>query len=165
MRSKKITAGLLIFYLFALSWIIVFKMAFSASQLPHLRSINLIPFAESVIVNGKLDFGEIIQNLLAFIPYGVLIRVLWEGKTLLKQFLPIICTSLIFETCQYILSVGASDITDVITNSAGGLLGIGIAVLIAKTSEKHWVKIINIVSLIGAVGLGALILMLIAANL
>lgn len=165
MKSKKITVGLLIFYLAALSWIIIFKMAFSAMKLPHIRSINLIPFGESVIINGKMDFGEIIQNLLAFIPFGILICVLWEKKSLLKQFFPIICTSILFEVIQYVFAVGASDITDVLMNSAGGLLGIGTAVLVEKLSEKHWVRIINILSLTGAVLLGALIVMLILANM
>lgn len=165
MKSKKITVGLLIFYLAALSWIIIFKMAFSVMKLPHIRSINLIPFGESVIINGKMDFGEIIQNLLAFIPFGILICVLWEKKSLLKQFFPIICTSILFEVIQYVFAVGASDITDVLMNSAGGLLGIGTAVLVEKLSEKHWVRIINILSLTGAVLLGALIVMLILANM
>lgn len=165
MKSKNITTGLLVFYLAALSWIIIFKMAFSAEQLPHLRSVNLIPFGESVIINGKLHFGELIQNLLAFVPYGVLLHTLWEDKSLFKQLLPIICTSLIFEVIQYVFSVGASDITDVIMNSAGGIAGIGIAIVIAKLSKEHRVQIINIVSLTGAVLLGGLIAMLILANL
>ena len=164
MKSKKVTTGLLIFYLAVLTWIIVFKIAFSAEQLPRLRSVNLIPFGESVIVNGKLAFGEIIQNMLAFVPYGVLLHVLWNRKPLLQQFLPIFCTSLLFEVIQYGLSVGASDITDVIMNSAGGLLGLGIAAGLNKLSEKHWVRVINILSLIGAVVLGTLVGILIVVN-
>ena len=66
---------------------------------------------------------------------------------------------------QYVFSVGASDITDVIMNSAGGIVGIGIAIVIAKLSKEHRVQIINIVSLTGAVLLGGLIAMLILANL
>ncbi len=66
---------------------------------------------------------------------------------------------------QYVFAVGASDITDVLMNSAGGLLGIGTAVRVEKLSEKHWVRIINILSLTGAVLLGALIVMLILANM
>lgn len=71
MKSKKFTMGLLIFYLIVLTWIIIFKLQFSFENLPHIRNINLIPFGESVIINGKMDFGEIIQNALAFIPFGV----------------------------------------------------------------------------------------------
>ena len=67
MRSKNLTWGILIFYWAALAWIIVFKMSLSFAGLPHLRNINLIPFAESVIVNGHLDTTEIFQNLAAFV--------------------------------------------------------------------------------------------------
>lgn len=164
MKSKKVTTLLLIFYLAALTWIIVFKMAFSAEQLPRLRSVNLIPFGESVIVNGKPAFGEIIQNMLAFVPYGVLLHVLCNKKPLLQQFLPIFCTSLLFEVIQYLFSVGASDITDIIMNSAGGLLGLGIATGLERLSEKHWVQIVNVLSLIGAVVLGTLVVILIVVN-
>lgn len=62
MKSKKMTAGLLIFYLIALVWIILFKLGFSTADLPHIRNINLVPFAESLIVNGRLDVSEIIKN-------------------------------------------------------------------------------------------------------
>lgn len=52
MKSKKFTMGLLIFYLIVLTWIIIFKLQFSFENLPHIRNINLIPFGESVIING-----------------------------------------------------------------------------------------------------------------
>ena len=35
-------------------------------------------------------------------------------------------TSFLLETMQYILAVGRSDITDVLTNTAGGLLGLAV---------------------------------------
>ena len=52
MKSKKLTLGLLIFYLVALTWIIVLKMQFPFSgNLPELRNINLIPFPLVIIVS------------------------------------------------------------------------------------------------------------------
>lgn len=165
MKSKKCTLGLLVFYLAALTWIIIFKLQFSVADLPHFRNINLIPFADSVIVNGTIDFSEMIQNLLAFVPYGVLIHVLWEEKPIVKQFFPIISTSFLFETVQFIFAVGRTDITDMITNSLGGFLGIVLAIGISKLSNKHWVKIINAVSLIGAILLALFIAVLLLANL
>lgn len=54
LNSKKLTRGLLIVYLAALIWIIIFKMQLSFQGLPHLRNINLIPFAESMVTNGKI---------------------------------------------------------------------------------------------------------------
>ena len=165
MKSKKITLGLLIFYLVVLTWIIVFKMQFAFSNLPELRSINLIPFGGSLIVNGGISFSEIIKNILAFIPFGILISVLWDKKTFIKKFLPIILTSFIFETLQFVFGIGASDITDIVSNSLGGVIGIIITVVISKIFKNNWQKIINIISLIGCIILTLFIAMLILANL
>lgn len=164
MKSKKCTLGLLIFYLVALTWIILFKFQFSIADLPHLRNINLIPFGNSVIVNGTIDFSEIIQNLLVFIPYGLFIHILWEEKPILKQFLPIICTSFLFEIVQFIFAIGGTDITDIITNSLGGVLGIVIAIGSSKILNKHWIKVINVISLTGAILLTLFISLLLLAN-
>lgn len=164
MKSRKFTWGLLILYWIFLTWIIVFKMELTFGGLPHRRSLNLIPLGASVIVNGELDFSEIIQNALAFIPFGVLMYALWEEKTVLKQMLPIVGTSLLFETMQFILAIGASDITDLISNSLGGLAGIGIAAALAGIFGKNWKRLINILCLAGALGMLLLIGLLFAAN-
>ncbi|HBF3389408.1 TPA: VanZ family protein [Clostridioides difficile] len=165
MKSKKVTLGLLIFYLIALIWIIIFKLQFSFEYLPHIRNINLIPFGESVIVNGKMDLSEIIQNALAFIPLGLFIHVLWEQKSLLKQFIPIVCTSLLFEVIQFTFAIGATDITDLISNSLGGIIGVILAITISKVTRKNWIQFINIISLIGAITLTLFIAVLLLANM
>ena len=144
MKSKRFTLGLLIFYLLALTWIIIFKLQFSFENLPHIKSINLIPFGQSVVVN---------------------MHVLWEETSLPKQFIPIICTSLIFEIVQFIFAIGASDITDIISNSSGGIAGIAIAVFISKVSRTGWIKFINIISFIGAIILTLFIAILLLANM
>ena len=159
MRSKNLTRGILIFYWAALAWIIVFKMSFSFAGLPHLRNINLIPFAESVIVNGHLDTTEIFQNLAAFVPFGVL------RKPLVGQILPILMSSLLFETVQYLFAIGASDVTDLLMNTLGGILGIGIAALMEKLFPDRWKLLINAVCILCGGLLAALIVVLIAANL
>lgn len=165
MKSKKFTLGLTIFYILALTWVIIFKLQFSFAELPHLRSVNLIPFGQPVILNEKTDVSKIIQNAAAFIPYGLFIRILWEKKSLLKQFVPIIFTSIMFEAIQFIFAIGASDITDVISNSSGGITGIFIAASIAKASGNNWIKYINIVSFTGAVIMALLIAALLLLNM
>ena len=79
-NEKKITVTLLIVYLLILSWIILFKLQFSFSALDHIRQINLIPFGSSVISNGKIDFDEIINNAIVFIPVGVYFSLLFTVK-------------------------------------------------------------------------------------
>lgn len=164
MKTKKCTLILMIFYLIALTWIILFKLQFSIVKLPHFRYINLIPFGDSTITNGTIDFSEIIQNLLAFVPYGLFVHILWEKKALMKQVLPIIATSFLFEAAQFIFTIGGSDITDIIANTSGGVLGICIAFFISRMSKKHWVGLINIVSLTGAILLTSVIVILLLAN-
>lgn len=158
------TAGLLIFYLIALVWIIFFKLGFSTADLPHIRNINLVPFAESVIVNGKLDVSEIIKNGVAFIPYGVFVHILWEQKSFVTQCVPIFATSLLLEVLQFVFAIGASDITDIIMNSLGGIAGILIAVCLQKIAKINWISIINIISFIGAVLMTVLIAILLVVN-
>lgn len=88
MKSKKVTLGLLAFYLLALAWIILLKFQFSFAALDRIRNINLIPFCESVIANGRIDFHEIILNVVAFVPFGVFAYALWqENRSFHKSFL------------------------------------------------------------------------------
>ena len=72
--TKKWTNALWILnviYLIVLTWLILLKGSVSLPAFGQFRSINLIPFGASLIVNGKLDLGEIWMNILAFIPLGL----------------------------------------------------------------------------------------------
>lgn len=165
MKSKKISLVLMIFYLLALIWVIIFKMEFSIKDFPQIRNINLIPFSQPAIVNGKADISEIILNVLAFIPYGLFIHTLMDEKSILKKILLIFATSFVFELIQYIFSIGASDITDIISNTLGGIIGLVISILMAKLLKDNWVKSINIISIVCAALLTALFVILFLANI
>ena len=41
-------------------------------------------------------------------------------------------TSFLLETTQYVLAIGRSDITDVLTNTVGGLLGLIVYLMVAR---------------------------------
>lgn len=165
MNSKKVTKVLFSIYLIALIWIILFKMQFSFEYLPYIRNINLIPFAESVIVNGKIDFSEIINNVIIFVPFGILTCMLMENKKFIKRIFPAFITSLFLEIMQYILHIGATDITDLIANTLGGIIGILIFELFYKIFKEKTYKIINIISLIVAILIMLLIFVIIVSNI
>lgn len=165
MESKKITTCLLIVYLLALAWIILFKMEFSFENLPHIRNINLIPFGDSAITNGTIDLDEIIWNLLAFIPFGIFTGMLSDGKSLVMAVVPVFLTSLAFEVIQFIFSIGASDITDILMNTAGGVAGTGCFVLLSKVLKSRANKIVNIICLAGAVLMFSFIGIILFANI
>lgn len=41
-----------------------------------MRNINLIPFKEAMILNGKLELSEIIYNILVFVPWVYMFKSL-----------------------------------------------------------------------------------------
>lgn len=130
--SNVILKILYIIYLLAMTWIILFKMSFSLENLPSNRAINLIPFQGSVIINGRIDLNEIINNVIIFIPLGIYVSCLFRKISIIKKIGMIFGLSVIYETLQYIFALGATDITDVITNTFGGLIGLGIYFIICK---------------------------------
>ncbi len=153
MKSKKLTQILFIVYLIVLSWIILFKMELDISLLckMNLRSVNLIPFAGSLLVNGKVDVSEIILNIVAFIPFGVYIAMLYRKQNILIKALPIAGVSLLYEIIQYVLKIGASDITDLLGNTLGGILGILFFALAYKILENKIYKVFNTIALTGTI--------------
>lgn len=164
--KKNFLAVMCVAYFFILTWIIVFKMSFSLEELGHVRSLNLIPLKGSMIVNGKLNFEEIVQNAIAFLPLGVFIRALAEKKHLLQEIAAVALISIAYETIQYILAIGRTDITDVLSNTIGGIAGIVICALIEKIcgSEDRFVLVISICTGIGIFTVAGLIVLLFAVN-
>ncbi len=123
---KIVCKGLLALYLVLLTWLVLFKLKFNISTVlhSHHRSLNLGPFAAPSILNGKINYSEIIDNCLFFIPFGLLLNVNFKKVGFLPKLAFILVFSLSAEIIQYIFAIGASDITDVITNTLGGFLGL-----------------------------------------
>lgn len=164
--AKKVTLGLLVVYLAVLTWVILFKMELDLELLRamNLRSINLIPFAGSVIVNGKADVSEILLNIAVFIPFGVYFSMLDEKISFLMKVLPIFAVSLMYEVVQYCFAIGASDITDLLGNTLGGIAGIGLFAVCSKILGKKTVRILNILASAGTAVVAAFLALLIIAN-
>lgn len=111
-------------YLALLVWIILWKLAVpwvgEAAFLPH--PVKLVPFFPS----GDADASnplEVVANLLFFIPFGLYLGMLtrlprWAAAALFAG------ASLVLEVTQHLLSIGSFDSTDVIMNTAGGMLGL-----------------------------------------
>lgn len=116
-----------VLYIFLLTWIIVFKFRIDIRNLRYLRTINLISFKENAL-------KEILINIFLFIPYGMYLRELTKKKSLTVGI--IILTSFIFEVLQYILHIGISDITDVMMNTLGGMVGILLISILEKKREN-----------------------------
>jgi glycopeptide antibiotics resistance protein len=144
---RKIFArGLLASYIMVLIWLVLFKLSLHISAVFHYhhRSLNLVPFAAPSRINGKINYMEMVYNCLFFIPFGLLLSVNFKRVGFFTKLACIMVFSICAELTQYIFAIGATDITDVITNTAGGLLGLIIYILSKKliASEKlDWVII------------------------
>jgi glycopeptide antibiotics resistance protein len=125
---KILSRGLLALYLVMLIWLVLFKLKFNISPVLHYhhRSLNLIPFAAPSIVNGAVNYGEMILNCMFFIPFGLLLNVNFKKTGFLPKLIFILAFSLTAEFIQYIFAIGATDITDIILNTFGGFLGLSL---------------------------------------
>jgi glycopeptide antibiotics resistance protein len=123
---KILSRGLLLTYVLLLIWLVLFKMGIHPlSRFSHQhRSLNLVPFAAPSRVNGHINYMEMVYNVVFFIPLGLLLDVNFKKTGFLPKLLFVMCFSVAAETLQYIFAIGASDITDVITNTLGGFLGL-----------------------------------------
>ncbi|KOR24702.1 VanZ family protein [Clostridium sp. L74] len=122
---KKLGKILLLVYGLLLIWILLFKFSISPSAVisrafdgASYRHINLIPLMES---GGR---KEVLLNFIIFIPLGVVAQLVGKKNSIIKNMIYILIFSLFIEVSQYILAVGATDITDLLTNTLGGILGI-----------------------------------------
>lgn len=154
MSSTRLTKIIFITYLIFLMWVILFKMDLVETlyrlQYRSSRSINLIPFAGTAVYDGRLDYLEIVLNICIFLPYGIYLPALHTGKSRLRDFLQIILSSFLFELLQFLLSIGVADVTDLLANSLGGLLGILLFTHLEKMDKNKVITRINRWSLLGS---------------
>ena len=156
-RQSNLTRILFAVYFIILVWILLFKMSFSIDELYKNRSINIIPFMGSVIVNGRIYISEIINNIVVFIPVGIYVCMLKKDWPILKKISVGFFISLGIEVLQFVLSIGATDITDLIGNTFGGIVGILVFYLFSKVFKNKTNNIINILALIATILLIVLI--------
>lgn len=109
-------------YILFLGWLVLFK--FSSDPLSvlmnyHTRSLNLVPFSRA---SGSVR--EMIYNFVVFVPLGLLAALNYRQVSLGRKLAWIAIGSIAAETLQYVCAIGRTDITDVITNVAGGLCGL-----------------------------------------
>lgn len=82
--------------------------------------------------DGKQESIQYIQNVLFFIPFGFL----FPWKKWKPVFMTALMTSAIIEATQYIFNLGWCELDDVISNTAGALIGFGCYVIVQKLIYK-----------------------------
>lgn len=153
-QVSKLTKLLFIIYCVLLAWIVLFKLTISISDIYGGRSINLIPFYYENEVS--FHFKEIIYNVIIFIPLGIFLKMYEkENKNIILIGLIV---SISFEISQFIFKIGASDITDIITNTFGATMGVLIYNLLNKFI-KNKLKLNKVINILGLIFLSIFLLL------
>lgn len=94
---------------------------------------NLVPFKsimdywKALRINPDMwnsFFINIIGNIIAFVPFGLMLPILFSSMRKVQNFLFVILVSLfLVEGMQIVLRVGAFDVDDIIMNFAGAIVG------------------------------------------
>lgn len=136
-KRKFLVSVLFLIYLALLVWIILFKLQFNINDLDTVRNINIIPFYYDKEIGVAFHIREVLENLLIFVPMGIYLQMLLFKRRSYLKLLIIAGISLLLEIAQYILAIGSSDITDLITNTVGGLLGITLYSIVARLLKNR----------------------------
>ena len=150
-KDRMFTIVLLCIYGLILVWIVLLKASSPAElkYLPCARSLNLVPFHYDTEVNSHLS--ETLLNVAVFVPLGLYLGMLgvrW-WKTILVGF----AASVLFEAAQYAFSIGAADVTDLLTNTAGTAAGVGLYLLLRRVF-KHTDRLHRVLNILFCVGTG-----------
>ncbi len=160
-KQKRISRVVFFVYFILLTWLVLFKFATSISELPRIRGINFIPFHYAQETSTHLK--EVLYNIIIFVPLGVYVQIFKDKWNMMKKIMVILLSSILFETIQYAFAIGASDITDLIGNTMGGIIGIYLCMLLRKIAPKKCVSVINVLGImVEMVGVGLLLLLLLA---
>ena len=122
---RYVSKFLLGIYLFFLLWLILFKLSFNLPQFLtySYSNVNLVPFSTFSFENTTV-LRETTYNLIVFFPFGVLLNVNFKRLSFSKKLGIIFLVSFLAELIQFLFGIGVADITDVITNTTGGLIGL-----------------------------------------
>lgn len=161
-KEKIITHIVFGVYILLLIWLVLFKFATSVEEIPCLRGINLVPFHYEQ--ETAVHVREVLYNVLVFVPAGFYFSAMFAKKHIFLGTAATAGLSLLFEITQWVFSIGASDITDLITNTVGGFCGMLLFWIMGKITFKYRMKIINALGIVIEIFGGALLMILLISN-
>ena len=128
-RGHHWLVAMFVVYLLLLAWIVLWKL-----EVPFVgdgtgRQVKLVPFVATAHAGPSAPF-EVLANVLLFVPFGVYLGLLAPLARWWRLAGLIAGVSVVLELVQYVLAVGRSDLSDVVTNTAGGVLGLALVGLV-----------------------------------
>lgn len=149
-KEKIILYTIFVFYC-AILWLVLIDRGFIAylitqdsffnpRELPRLY--NLVPF--QLFRQQYVKFGltgiidaNVLGNIIMFIPIGIFTCIFTKNKNPYRYIYVVPLISIVIEIFQFVLATGSLDVDDVILNSIGGFIGIGIFAIIYKLLHKE----------------------------
>lgn len=138
-KDKLLAKTLMYVYL---GFVLFFTLMPIITSLPFIfshpyKAMNLTPFID--VSYGRGDFvRQIVLNVIMMIPFGFLLPLIKKGKTNFIEV--VVCTFLLsfaIEIIQPLMSdIRMSDITDIITNVTGGMIGYVLYVIFRPLTNK-----------------------------
>lgn len=166
---KRMLTVLFLCYAAVLVWAILCKLQPPSEILAEQMDkpvLNLYPFrldrSSPDLIRNQLR--EIRANILLFVPMGLYLSLLWGPGRGRRTLLTALAVSYSLEAAQYILRIGNADVTDLITNTAGALLGLGLYALFTKLLGKRTEGILTGVALVCTVAILTLMAVMILMN-
>ena len=137
--KKKIFLLILFFiYLLLLIYLLFFSDAYGRTEPQQEYRYNFIPFQEIRrflfrVSNPFLKIMNILGNIAGFVPFGFLLPILYPGlQKWWSVLLNTLALSVSVEVVQLITMVGTFDVDDLILNTAGGMIGYAVFLLVRK---------------------------------
>lgn len=128
---RTLLVALFLVYLALLTWVVMWKL-----ELPWIgggvRNVKLTPFVAGSNGDGASQPIEAWANLLLFVPFGVYLRLVAPGSSRWLVPASALVTSAALESAQFVLAVGRTDVTDVIANTAGAVVGMVVVALVQR---------------------------------
>jgi len=152
--SKSYFYFTLALYILLLVWIVIFKanVSYFPIRIAKTRAMSIT----ERFMNGSYPFKNIIDcppegsipgrirehflNILVFLPLGILLPFAVKKRTSFFVPLIFILTTLAVEGFQLFTGIGGFDVTDLITNSLGGYIGMWLYDIVFSKMSGHVVN-------------------------
>ncbi|MET0859418.1 MAG: VanZ family protein [Microbacterium sp.] len=148
-----LVTGMFVVYLALLVWLVLFKLHAPYIGGAEDRTLKLVPFVAADGLGSNAP-REVLANLVLFVPFGILMGLVAPSWSWWKTLGSVALFSAALETAQWVFAIGAADLTDVIVNTAGGVLGmllLGLSRLAFGPRARGAWAVILAIGLVGAV--------------
>ncbi|MGH1550397.1 VanZ family protein [Leifsonia poae] len=127
-RHRVVLFALFAVYLGLLAWAVLWKLGMPTLD-GGTRAVKLVPF---VAGDGYGDntLPEMVANVALFVPFGIYAGLLARRRRWWQVAVAAAMLSVGFETLQFVLAVGSSDVTDVILNTTGAVVGVAVLAVV-----------------------------------